>query len=98
MKVEGYLFLFIAVFLAPVDVVYWFTSHDPTGTTAIVPASLRPEVSQSTTPVTSAAPASPDTWPSKARQSVTSPAPAMTSRTSFTPALSAATLVIASGM
>jgi Cytochrome c oxidase subunit IV len=35
MKVEGYLFAFIAVFLAPVDVVYWFTSHDPTGTTAL---------------------------------------------------------------
>jgi hypothetical protein len=34
-KVEGYLFAFIAVFLAPVDVVYWFTSHDPTGTTAL---------------------------------------------------------------
>jgi hypothetical protein len=35
MKVEGYLFAFIAAFLAPVDVVYWFTSHDPTGTTAL---------------------------------------------------------------
>ena len=35
MKVEGYLFAFIAVFLAPIDVVYWFTSHDPTGTTAL---------------------------------------------------------------
>jgi cytochrome c oxidase subunit IV len=35
MKVEGYLFVFIAVFLAPTDVVYWFTSHDPTGTTAL---------------------------------------------------------------
>src|SRR5579875_1549551 len=35
MKVEGYLFLFIAVFLAGSDVVYWFTSHDPTGTTAL---------------------------------------------------------------
>jgi hypothetical protein len=34
-KVEGYLFAFIALFLAPVDIVYWFTSHDPTGTTAI---------------------------------------------------------------
>jgi hypothetical protein len=34
-KVEGYLFAFIAAFLAPVDVVYWFTSHDPTGTTAM---------------------------------------------------------------
>jgi hypothetical protein len=35
MKVEGYLFAFIAAFLAPIDVIYWFTSHDPTGTTAI---------------------------------------------------------------
>lgn len=35
MKVEGYLFAFIAVFLAGADVVYWFTSHDPTGTTAL---------------------------------------------------------------
>jgi Cytochrome c oxidase subunit IV len=34
-KVEGYLFAFIALFLAPIDVVYWFTSHDPTGTTAM---------------------------------------------------------------
>jgi hypothetical protein len=35
MKVEGWLFAFIAIFLAPIDVVYWFTSHDPTGTTAM---------------------------------------------------------------
>jgi hypothetical protein len=35
MKVEGYLFAFIAVFLVGVDIVYWFTSHDPTGTTAL---------------------------------------------------------------
>src|SRR3954469_1884712 len=35
MKVEGYLFAFIAIFLAGVDLVYWFTSHDPTGTTAL---------------------------------------------------------------
>lgn len=35
MKVEGYLFAFIAAFLAPVTIVYWFTSHDPTGTTAL---------------------------------------------------------------
>jgi hypothetical protein len=34
-KVEGYLFSFIAVFLAGTDIVYWFTSHDPTGTTAL---------------------------------------------------------------
>jgi hypothetical protein len=35
MKVEGYLFAFIAIFLAVVDVIYWFTSKDPTGTTAL---------------------------------------------------------------
>jgi heme A synthase len=35
MRVEGYLFAFIAIFLAGTDVVYWFTSHDPTGTTAL---------------------------------------------------------------
>ena len=35
MKVEGYLFAFIAVFLGVSDVVYWFGSHDPTGTTAL---------------------------------------------------------------
>ena len=35
MKVEAYLFAFIALFLLPADIVYWFTSHDPTGTTAL---------------------------------------------------------------
>jgi hypothetical protein len=35
MKVEGFLFAGIAVFLAGTDVVYWFNSHDPTGTTAL---------------------------------------------------------------
>jgi len=35
MKVEGYLFAFLAVFLAPMTIIYWFTSHDPTGTTAL---------------------------------------------------------------
>ncbi len=35
MKVEGYLFAFIALFLGVMDVIYWFTSHDPTGTTAL---------------------------------------------------------------
>jgi heme A synthase len=39
-KVEAYLFTFIAVFLLPVDIVYWFTSHDPTGTTAMALAVL----------------------------------------------------------
>src|ERR1700759_5608759 len=35
MRVEGYLFAGIAVFLAGTDVVYWLPSHDPTGTTAL---------------------------------------------------------------
>ena len=35
MKVEGFLFAGIAVFLAGTDVVYWLNSHDPTGTTAL---------------------------------------------------------------
>lgn len=35
MKVEGFLFLFCAVFFAVVDVVYWFWSKDPTGATAL---------------------------------------------------------------
>jgi len=34
-KVEGYLFAFIAVFLLPTDIVYWHYSHDWTGTTAL---------------------------------------------------------------
>jgi Cytochrome c oxidase subunit IV len=40
MKVEGYLFAFLALFLAPMDIIYWFTSHDPTGTTALALAVL----------------------------------------------------------
>ena len=35
MKVEGFLFFFCAIFFAVVDVVYWFWSKDPTGTTAL---------------------------------------------------------------
>ena len=35
MKVEGTLFGIIGAFLAVVTVVYWFLSHDPTGTTAL---------------------------------------------------------------
>jgi hypothetical protein len=35
MKVEGLLFAGVAVFFACIDVVYWYTSHDPTGTTAL---------------------------------------------------------------
>jgi hypothetical protein len=34
-KVEGYLFGFIALFLVPVTVVYWLLSGDPTGTTCL---------------------------------------------------------------
>lgn len=36
MKVEGYFFAFVAVFLAITGAVYWFLSEDPTGSTAIV--------------------------------------------------------------
>jgi hypothetical protein len=39
-KVEAYLFGFLAVFLLPTDIVYWYTSHDPTGTTAMALAVL----------------------------------------------------------
>jgi Cytochrome c oxidase subunit IV len=35
MKVEGYLFVFSALFFAVMDVIYWLWSHDPTGTTAL---------------------------------------------------------------
>ena len=35
MKIEGYLFGFIAVFLLPVTVIYWLLSQDPTGTTCL---------------------------------------------------------------
>jgi hypothetical protein len=35
MKVEGWLFLGCGVFLAGADIVYWYVSHDPTGTTAL---------------------------------------------------------------
>jgi heme A synthase len=35
MRVETFLFGFIAVFLVGADIVYWITSHDPTGTTAL---------------------------------------------------------------
>ena len=36
MKIEGYLFGFIALFLVPVTAVYWVLSGDPTGTTCLV--------------------------------------------------------------
>ena len=35
MKVEGYLFLGCAVFFGGSDFVYWYFSHDPTGSTAL---------------------------------------------------------------
>jgi hypothetical protein len=35
MKVEGYLFMGCALFFAAADVVYWYFSHDPTGSTAL---------------------------------------------------------------
>jgi hypothetical protein len=35
MRVEGWLFLGCGVFFIGTDVVYWYTSQDPTGTTAL---------------------------------------------------------------
>ena len=35
MKVEGWLFLGCGIFFGGSDIVYWYTSHDPTGTTAL---------------------------------------------------------------
>jgi uncharacterized membrane protein len=35
MKVEGYLFLGSAIFFGGSDFVYWYFSHDPTGSTAL---------------------------------------------------------------
>ncbi len=35
MKIEGYVFAFIAVFLVPVTIIYWVLSQDPTGTTCL---------------------------------------------------------------
>ena len=35
MKVEGWLFLGCGVFLAGGDIVYWYVSYEPTGTTAL---------------------------------------------------------------
>src|ERR1700722_14818295 len=35
MRVEGWLFLGCGIFIAGADVVYWYTSYDPTGTTAL---------------------------------------------------------------
>ena len=38
MRVEGWLFLGCGVFFIGADVVYWYTSQDPTGTTALARA------------------------------------------------------------
>ena len=38
MKVTGKLFAYICLFLAVMVAVYWWTSHDPTGTAALVMA------------------------------------------------------------
>ena len=35
MRVEGWLFLGAGIFLLGTDVVYWYVSYDPTGTTAL---------------------------------------------------------------
>jgi hypothetical protein len=35
MKVEGWLFIGCGIFFTAADVVYWYTSYDPTGTTAL---------------------------------------------------------------
>jgi hypothetical protein len=35
MKVEGWLFIGSGIFLLGADVVYWYVSYDPTGTTAL---------------------------------------------------------------
>src|ERR1700685_1731669 len=35
MKVEGWLFLVCRIFFGGADIVYWYVSHDPTGTTAL---------------------------------------------------------------
>ena len=35
MKFEGFLFIGCAVFFGAVDIVYWYFSKDPTGTTAL---------------------------------------------------------------
>ena len=35
MRVEGWIFLGCGIFLIGADVVYWYTSYDPTGTTAL---------------------------------------------------------------
>lgn len=36
MKIEGYVFAFVAVFMGVLTPVYWFTSHEATGTVALL--------------------------------------------------------------
>lgn len=40
MRTEGFIFTFVAAFLAISDVIYWYTSGDPTGATALALACL----------------------------------------------------------
>jgi hypothetical protein len=40
MRVEGYVFTFVAIFLGISTAIYWLTSHDPTGTTALALATM----------------------------------------------------------
>ena len=40
MKVEGWLFLGCGIFFGGTDIVYWYLSKDPTGTTALALAVL----------------------------------------------------------
>ena len=35
MKVQGWMFIWVGLFFAVVDVIYWFWSKEPTGTTAL---------------------------------------------------------------
>lgn len=35
MRIQGIMFLGVAVFFAVADIIYWYFSHDPTGTTAL---------------------------------------------------------------
>ena len=40
MKAEGFIFAILAVFFAVITPIYWFMSHDPTGTSALVLTTL----------------------------------------------------------
>ncbi|HWC35501.1 MAG TPA: cytochrome c oxidase subunit 4 [Mycobacteriales bacterium] len=35
MRIEGFIFVFMAAFFGAADLVYWFASHDPTGTAVL---------------------------------------------------------------